>query len=213
MKLTILKLYLIPLAIIFNSCGSSESTSPSTTVNPLLGLDTNITIDTTFALQTSSVNVYQGDVNLTTKIIQDVRSMTEKVELMADKATTTIELSETLVKNLAKDFSLNSAYSTEFSINTAYDLNSPYFIINAATTKNFLLLSSSTRLFVPRKTVKTYFNDSTSLLLAWQRSLNSYVSGHLYVNIYEIKADGIAQRVGNSFLIPESKMKTILNLT
>ncbi|MDQ7066715.1 MAG: hypothetical protein Q9M40_01225 [Sulfurimonas sp.] len=139
--------------------------------------------------------------------------MAEKVELMADKVTTTIELSETVVKSLAKDFSLNSAYATQFSINTAYDLNSPYFVINAATTKNFLLLSSSTRLFVPRKTVKTYFNDSTSLLLAWQRSLNSYVSGHLYVNIYEIKADGTAQRVGNSFLIPESKMKTILNLT
>ncbi|MDQ7066714.1 MAG: hypothetical protein Q9M40_01220 [Sulfurimonas sp.] len=33
------------MAVIFTSCGSSESTSATTTVNPLLGLDANLSID------------------------------------------------------------------------------------------------------------------------------------------------------------------------
>jgi len=216
MKSIIKKLFLIFITLLMNSCssggGSSDEQVTALDAGSQITLDSAVAIDTTFALQKSTVNVYQGDSDHTADVLEDVRRMSEKVDTMSDRVTTTIELSEGLVKTLAEDFSLNSAYSTQFSLNTSYDTNTPYFVMNAASTKNFLLLSSSTRLFVPKKTIKTYFNNPASLLVAWQRSMNNYTSGHLYMNIYEVQTDGTSQRVGNGVLIPADKMKSILNL-
>lgn len=190
---------------LLSSCGSSGSAN-NTTPTDLINDDVTYM---TFNLQIPAVKVYEGDSNLSIKLVDNMNLIKDKVETMADKATRTIELSNDLVQLLVKETVINSSYTSTFSTNTAYDLNTPFFAISLASTKHFFLVSSSSRLFVEKSTIKTYFNNSTSLLTAWQRSIENYTSGHLYFNIYELQDDGTQVRVSNSMFIPETK---VLNL-
>lgn len=222
MKNIILKIFLIPLAVLLNSCGSSNSDNaknsdnstnpPSEVVNSEV-VSSTIARDTTYSLQKLAVDVYEGDKNVTKALMADTRSMAEKVTAMAEDVNKTIELSGNLVKILAKEFTFNSDYSSQFKVNSSYDIDHPCFAISAATNRNFFLVASSARLFPEKKTIKTYFHDSASLLAAWQRSLSHYTSGNLYMNIYEITTDGTVKRVGNGLTIPASKMENYVIFT
>lgn len=209
MKNIILKISLIPLAILFNACGSNNSDKTPSDIISSEVVSSKLARDTTYSLQKLAVNVYEGDKNVTKSLMSDTRSMAEKVTAMAEDVNKTIDLSANIVKILAKEFTLNSDYSSQFFVNSSYDMDHPCFTLSAATNKNFFLVASSARLFPEKKTIKTFFNTSASLLVAWQRTLSNYTSGNLYLNIYEITADGRVQRVGNGLMIPASKMQTM----
>ena len=119
-------------------------------------------------------------------------------------------LTAELINLLAKDQTFNDGYSSTFSLNQSYGTDSAFFAMNSFDiTKTYMLVSSSTRLFVPQRTIKTLFHDNSTLDAAWQRSLDHHQSGNMYLNIYEIEADGTVQRVGNAVVIPAD---TLANL-
>jgi len=66
---------------------------------------------------------------------------------------------------------------------------------------------------VPETTIKTLFNDNTSLNTAWQRSIDNHRSGNMYLNIYEVEEDGTVQRAGIPAIIPVATVTDLKSAT
>jgi len=166
-------------------------------------------LNMTYTLQKLRFNIYESNQNLTKKLVTDITRMKTKVEEMADRVTKSIEMSFELIKLLSKSVEINSAYKSIFSTTASYDTNTPCFIMNQLSNKNFILVSSSTPIFSKYRTIKTRFSSPTSLLIAWQQSIANYTKGNLYFNIYEILEDGTTNRISNTIFIPAKKILTI----
>ena len=135
--------------------------------------------------------------------------MLESFEQMAEHVTNANTLTVEFINMLTKTQTFNDEYNTVFMRNPTYGASSAYFtMISFDINRHYMLVSSSTRLFVPETTIKTLFNDNDALNAAWQRSVNNHVSGNMYLNIYEIETDGTAQRVGTAAVIPASVLAT-----
>ncbi len=162
-------------------------------------------IDFGLTLQDTLLDAYKSDLNLSTDLLEDSYLMMERVESMADRITTSERLAAEFITLLTKEHTFNHAYSGIFSLNPNYDANTSFFTMNSLNpSKIYMLVSSSTRLFVPETTIKTLFNDNSSLNAAWQRTVSHHLSGNIYLNIYEIEADGTVQRTGTPAVIPAS---------
>jgi len=196
MKSVVTKLLLLGLLFIFSGCSNSPEDEPSSQLRVYTFIDFGLT------LQDTLIHAYQSDIGLTTDLIQETYRMMDSFEQIADRVTTSNALSVEFINMLTKEQTFNEGYNTLFTVNSTYEVSTSYFtMISFDVNKNYMLVSSSTRLFVPETTVKTLFSDNSSLNAAWQRSIDNHQSGNMYLNIYEIEADGTVQRVGNAAVI------------
>ncbi|MGB5964253.1 MAG: hypothetical protein WBF77_04685 [Sulfurimonadaceae bacterium] len=167
-------------------------------------------VECKLTLQDTLLHTYKSDVNLSSELVEDTYFMMDSFEKVADSVITSSTLAAEFINLLAKEHTFNDGYSGTFSFNPTYGTDSSFFTMNTFDiTKTYMLVSSSTRLFVPQTTIKTLFHDNSSLDAAWQRSLDHHQSGNMYLNIYEIEADGTVQRAGNAAVIPAA---TLANL-
>ena len=167
-------------------------------------------IDFGLTLQDTLIQAYTGDLNLTTELIEDTYFMMVSVEKVADSVITSSTLAAEFITLLTKEHAFNDGYSSTFLLNPDYKIDSSFFTMTTFDiTKTYMLVTSSTRLFVPETTIKTLFHDNSTLDAAWQRSIDNHQSGNMYLNIYEIEADGTVQRAGNAAVIPAA---TLANL-
>lgn len=205
MKSVVTKLLVLGLLFIFSGCSNSPEDEPSSQLRVYTFIDFGLT------LQDTIIQAYQSDLNLTTVLIQDTYRMMDSFEQMADRVTTSNTLTVEFINMLTKKQTFNEGYSTVFSVNSTYDLTgTSYFTMTSFdSNKSYMLVSSSTRLFVPETTIKTLFNDNNSLNTAWQRSINNHTSGNMYLNIYEIEADGTIQRAGTAAVIPATAIANL----
>jgi len=203
MKAVVAKFLALGLLFILSGCSNSPEDETSSQLRVYTFIDFGLT------LQDTLIHTYKNDIDLTTALMQDTYRMMESFEQIADHVTTSKTLTVEFINMLTKEQTFNEGYNTVFSTNQAYDANIPYFAMSSFdANKNYMLLSSSTRLFVPETTIKTLFNDNSSLNEAWQRSINNHQSGNMYLNIYEIKADGTNQRAGTAAVIPATVLAT-----
>ena len=204
MKTVLAKLLTLSLVLIFSGCSNSpeDEAEPRTDVFSF--------IDFGLTLQDTLLGSYKSDLNLTSVLLEDSYKVMESVEEMGESVATSRELSAEFINLLAKGQTFNSGYSDIFSLNSSYGADTSYFSIdNVSNDTNYLLVSSSTRLFVQGTTIKTLFNDESSLDAAWQRSLDNHQSGNMYLNIYEVKIDGTVERAGTPALIPADTVTTL----
>lgn len=187
------------LAFMLAGCSNSPDGEPRSRFDIFAFIDFGLT------LQDTLVQAYKSDHNLSSELVQDSYHIMESMEKVADKVTTSKELTIEFIDLLAKGHTFNDGYSGTFSLNPAYGTNTPLFTMNTLDlTKIYMLVSSSTRLFIPETTIKTIFHDNSSLDAAWQRSIDHHQSGNMYLNIYEIDADGTVQRTGSAAVIPKT---------
>ncbi len=205
MKTVSTKLLALALAFILSGCSNSPDDEPSSKFDVYTFIDFGLT------LQETLLGTYESDLMITGALVEDTYKVMDSVEQMADRVTTSRELSAEFINLLAKGQTFNEDYSSIFSTNSNYETtNTSYFTMNAFDDeKSYMLVSSSTRLFVPGTTIKTLFTDNSSLNSAWQRSLDNHQSGNMYLNIYEVKADGTVQRAGTPALIPSETVTSL----
>ena len=203
MKSVVTKLLVLGLVFIFSGCSNSPEDEPSSQLRVYTFIDFGLT------LQDTIIQAYQSDLNLTTVLIQDTYRIMDSFEQMADRVTTSNTLTVEFINMLTKEQTFNEEYNTVFSTTPTYDANIPYFTMTSFDAdKTYMLVSSSTRLFVPETTIKTLFNDNSSLSVAWQRSVDNHISGNMYLNIYEIETDGTVVRAGTAAIIPATVLAT-----
>jgi len=203
MKSAITKFLALGLVFIFSGCSNSPEDEPSSQLRVYTFIDFSLTLHDTL------IQTYQSDTDLTTALMQETYHMMESFEQMADSVTTSNALTAEFINMLTKEQTFNEGYNTLFTVNPTYGFSSSYFTMTSFdVNKNYMLVSSSTRLFVPETTIKTLFNDNSSLNAAWQRSIDSHTAGNMYLNIYEIEEDGTTQRAGTAAIIPATVLAT-----
>ena len=204
MKTVVTKLLALGLVFVLSGCSNSPEDEPSSQLRVYTFIDFGLT------LQDTLIRAYQGYLDLTTVLTEDGYRMTGSFEQVADRVTTSNALTVEFINMLTREQTFNEGYNTVFSVNSTYDTTgASYFTMTSFdANKNYMLVSSSTRLFVPETTIKTLFNDNSSLSIAWQRSVNNHVSGNMYLNIYEIETDGTIMRAGTAAVIPATVLAT-----
>lgn len=203
-KQVVRKLLILGLIFLFSGCSNSPEDEPSLQLRGYTFIDFGLT------LQDTLLQAYQSDLNLTRVLVEDTYRIMESFEEMTDRVTTSNALTVEFINILTKDQRFKEGYNAVFSINSAYDLTGgAYFTMTSLdVNKTYMLVSSSTRLFVPETTIKTLFNDNSSLNAAWQRSIDNHPSGNMYLNIYEIESNGTVQRAGIAAVIPATVLAT-----
>ncbi len=197
MKSVITKLLALGLIFILSGCSNSPEDEPSSQLRVYTFIDFGLTLYDTLILS------YQSHLDLTTALMQDSYRMMENFEKIADHTTTSNGLTVEFINMLTKEQTFNEGYSTVFTTNSTDGASTSYFTMTSFDAdKTYMLASSSTRLFVPKTTVKTLFKDNSSLNAAWLRSIENHTAGNMYLNIYEIEGDGTVQRVGTTAVIP-----------
>jgi len=194
---------LVFIALVLSACSNtpdkddqkSTFASFATYINFALTLeDTIIT-----AMQTKTEAI--SDISLTT--YQTMVSSEAMFESVVRREALTVDF----ITLLASPLSINDDYTSIFSFTSDYAADTPFFVMNTlSVNKSYFLVTSSTRLFVPERTVKTLFKDNISLLTAWQRSIGEHKGGHMYINVYELLSDGTTIRVSNGGYVPASQM-------
>ncbi len=198
MKPVLVKISALALTFILAGCSNSPEDKSNSSVDVFSFIDFGLT------LQDSLLITYKNDLNITAELGDNARSIGESVESMGESIETSRVLVVEFIDLLIKDQTFNADYSSIFSTNPNYKTTTTsYFTMNSFDDKkSYMLVSSSTRLFVPGTTIKTLFTDNSSLNSAWQRSVDNHQSGNMYLNIYEIEEDGTVQRAGNPAIIP-----------
>ncbi len=197
MKSVITKILVLGLIFIFSGCSNSPEDEPSSQLRVYTFIDFGLT------LQDTLVRTYQSDIDLITSPLQDTYHVIGSFEQIADHVTTSNALTAEFINILTKKPTLNEGYNTVFTINSSYGINTSIFTMTSFdVNKNYMLISSSTRLFVPETTIKTLFNNNSSLNAAWKRSIDNHQSGNMYLNIYEIGIDGTTHRAGSVAVVP-----------
>lgn len=178
--------------LFFSGCSEDSSTKNSSSYYVDF-------IDMGFSFEKSLILSYQGDMNLSANVLGNMDQMVESMDRLSSRVTHSIELSADLVTLLANEHTFNPSYASKFSLNPLYSDTVPVFgITDLQNDRNYLLVSSTTPLFLSQTTVKTLFYDNDSLALAWQRSYNGISVSKLYYNIYELDNLGGVNRIGNS---------------
>ena len=204
MRKILTKILAFALALMLTGCSNTPDDEPESKFDVFSFINFGLT------LQDTLLNAYKSDINLSSELFEDTYLLMVSFEKMADSVITSGTLTAEFINLLAKDQTFNDGYSSTFSLNQSYGTDSAFFTMNTLDiTKTYMLVSSSTRLFVPQTTIKTLFHDNSTLDAAWQRGLDHHQSGNMYLNIYEIEADGTVQRVGNAVVIPAD---TLANL-
>ncbi len=204
MKTVLAKLLALVLAFMLTGCSNTPDDEPESRFDVYSFIDFGLT------LQDTLVHSYESDLNLTSELVEDTYIMMDSFEKVADSVITSSTLAAEFINLLAKDHAFNDGYNGTFSLNPTYGTDSSFFTMNTFDlTKTYMLVTSSTRLFVPQTTVKTLFYDNSSLDAAWQRSLDHHQTGNMYLNIYEIEADGTVQRAGNAAVIPAAAIANL----
>ena len=203
MRTVLAKILVFTLAFMLAGCSNTPDDEPRSRFDVFSFIDFGLT------LQDTLLNAYKSDFNLTSTLVEDTYLMMDSFEKVADRVITSGTLAAEFINLLAKDHTFNDGYNSTFSLNPTYGTDNAFFTINTLDiTKTYMLVTSSTRLFVPQTTIKTLFHDNSTLDAAWQRSIDHHQSGNMYLNIYEIEADGTVQRVGNAAVVSAAVIET-----
>jgi len=149
-------------------------------------------------VQANNLKVQQGYYTVYNNLMTAIGLMLGDVEKMSGRVMETFDLTLMLADKMAQAFVMDAAFSTEFQVLdlSLVDQNTPPFQLNVAqVSEPVFLLSSNTKLFVPRHTVKTLFNTAQQLRSAWQRALVSHNGTRLYLSLERIASDGSMTRL------------------
>ena len=192
---------LIP-SVIFTSllligCGSSKSDQKDSLTNK----EGNFSCDlnSSLALKSSLIEVSQNTLNLSNKIINDMNVMLEKMDRMNDAIDNTMDISSQTLKKIAEPFNISDEGKNLFTIDNS---TSPYITIKKPLTKKYILVSSPNRFFPDTQSVKTLFNDGTTLSNALQKAFDEVDnSKNLYLTILQIESNTTLTNLTNGVLI------------
>ncbi len=208
MRTVLAKLLALGAVFVLTGCSNTPEEKPKSSYDIYTFVDFGLT------LQGTLIHAYNGDLDLSTELIEDTRLMMDSFVKVSDSVITSQTLAAEFIVLLTKEHAFNDTYSGTFSRNPTYSTSSAFFTMNTiSTVKTYMLVSSSTRLFVPETTIKTLFHDNSSLDMAWQRSIDNHRKGNMYLNIYEIEADGTVQRAGIPAIVPAATVTDLKSTT
>ena len=202
------ELVLISLLVIFTGCGGSgDNTTSSSTSSSLV--DAEPIKKAVIQVDKLTIDVQKETFDTTTKLLGDVSRMMGSFDKMNGQIIDTIDLSMKLANTLAQPVGITDNYKTFFAIASDYNSTSPAFNV-AGLTKNYFLLSSVTPFFLEKKTVKSYFTNSSSLADAWVKALAvADKSKNLYFSIVEIDTENVTHKVSNALLIKSADLQNL----
>lgn len=187
--------------ILLSACSDSIPSDTNTTINENL-VDASIINNSAMNINDLTVNVHKNSFDITSKMFNDYNKTLVSLDKMNESFVNTLDKSLKLLNALAQPFKVADDYSSIFSVDNNYTAVSPAFVINATLTNKYFLLSSTTKFFLEGKTIKTYFNDPTSLANAWARVISSAdVNKDLFLTLVEIDGSNISRQVSNAFII------------
>ena len=156
-------------------------------------------VNNSLILKSSAVGVSQNTVALSSKILNDMNGMLDKINRMNDAIYDTTEIASRTVQKIAEPLSISAEGEKIFTI----DVNSePYISIKKPLTKKYILVSSPNRFFPDTQSVKTLFNNGTTLTNALTKAFdNAGDTKNLYLTILELESDKSLTNLTNGILI------------
>jgi len=186
--------FAILLTLFINGCGSSSQTE---TTPAITSCDTNASA----ILNAAALSVMRNSIETSTKIITDMNATLTKIDAMNERVLQTMELSAATAAKLANDFNMSAEGATLFEVNNSI----PGFAIKVPLSKNYILASSPNRFFPDSQTLKTLFNDPSSLTNALNRALNAAdKKSNLYMTILQVETNGTITNLTNGLFISKS---------
>lgn len=188
---------LIITSLLLVGCGSSNNNSDNSSAKQ----DKNLScaLENSLALKSSIVEVSQNTINLSNKIIKDMNGTLDNINRMNEAIYNTLEISSQTVKKLAEPLSITDNGKKLFTIDAS---KNPSITLNQVLTKKYILVSSPNRFFPDTQSVKTLFNDATTLTNALNKAFYGVDSSkNLYLTILEIESDNTFTNLTNGILI------------
>ncbi len=197
-----IKLLLI-IAVIVAFSGCKENTK-KTTPHLLCSSDDIVQISQ------MTLNVQDNSLIATTDILNDVNRTLLSLQKMTDDINRTTTQTTNMIEKFAalgSPFHFISNTSIPFTLAAVPNATTPPFLIKEPLLHNYILLSSTSRLFPEGASVKTLFSDSITLANAWLRAVNSKPEGkNLYVTILQVEENATVTNLTNGLLIQNSQL-------
>lgn len=189
---------LIVTSLLLVGCGGGSDSSPAqqdtTTDN-----NNSCALESALALKSSIVEVSQNTVTLSNKIIKDMNETLDNINKMNEAIYSTLEVASQTVKKMAEPLSITDNGKKLFTIDPS---KNPAITINQVLTKKYILVSSPSRFFPDAQSVKTLFNDASTLTNALNKAFNGVDSSKsLYLTILELESDNKFTNLTNGILI------------
>ncbi len=210
MKNIFVQVFILGILLFLSACSNDTSPKQDETVAGSLIVEVDQMILASLNIQRTIISTFVTDVNTTDALIKNSYSMMDSSKKMATNITNNIELINTLMLSFTQKFTLQSEYVSTFSSVLNFDRLTPYLIFSTTEySKNYLLFSSSTPMFLNQQTVKTLFNTPLSLVTAWQRAIEFSGDKNLFLNIYEVNSNGSTHSIGSTFMILKDQVNAL----
>jgi hypothetical protein len=198
----------LAFALFFISCQGNNSTKE--TVSEANTVDATEVKKAALDIDNLTVKVDQNTFETTTKMYNDLNKSLVAFEQINQSIANRMNEEMKLLTVLAKPFAFADNYSNLFSLNENYTATTPAFTINETLTNKYFLVSSTSKFFLEGRTIKTYFDDDTTLGTAWTRMIsNADTSKDLYITIIELDSSNILNQVSNAFVIKKATLETL----
>ena len=185
--------------------------------------DTNISKDTTsvvpvdaevvkqavVTMDNLTVQVHKNTFDVTSKMYSELNRMLVSYVAMDKAVTDTMDEQMKLLNALAQPFKFADSFKDRFTTDENYTATAPAFVIKKALTHKYFLVSSKTKFFIEGQTIRSYFNDATTLTNAWQRVIsNADKSKDLYLTLVEIDESNTMHQVATIFIVKKEKLSS-----
>jgi len=156
-----------------------------------------------------TIQVHDNTFATTSSMYESVDSMSEDFTRMSESVTERMTQEMKLLNTLAKPFSIDENYSAYFAVDNNYTATTPAFVILQTLPSQYFLVSSPTKFYTDGSTVKTLFNDATTLTNAWSRAITSADKNKdLFLSLLELDANATVKKITNSFLIKSATLQS-----
>lgn len=189
-----LKLHILLLTALITGCSGSSNNTADETVS-----DEEI-IPISIALQASRLKSHEGFNQLNSALINDSYRMLTDVENMLKSLTDSKDVLIDSIASLLKPFALTTgeAISTNQNVSST---TPPFTIGIAGLNSDFLLLSSNSRFFSPKNTIKTRFTNSVELSSAWLRAVEYSDQTCVYIALQSVDTNGNVSSASNTLVV------------
>lgn len=160
----------------------------------------------TLAVNDLTLKTHTNSFTTTTKLLQDMNATLHSFDKINSDVINTLDLSMKVLNELAKPFAFYDT-NAPFTLIEDFNLSLPAFTITEPLSKDYLLVSSPSRLFPDSDSVKTLFSNAVELTSAWNRAFSSADSSKdLYITILQIEENATLTNLTNGLLIKSSQL-------
>jgi len=201
--------------LLFTACGGGNSTSSTQTekskkTTAATQIDSQVIKKASMSINNLTVGIHKNTFDVTNKMYTHLNNMLHSYTNVNKVVTDTMDEQMKLLKLLAQPFKIADGFKDRFDVTDNYTATTPAFVIKKQLTSKYFLVSSNTKFFIEGKTIKTYFNDSTTLTNGWKRVIkNADKSKDLYLTLVEIDNSNIMNQVATVFTIKKDKLNSL----